>query len=515
MSKSSSSSDDSFASAPESPTSDTESFETARSQRSQRRTKRKTRKPKVTFSPNTKRSSLSPSPSSLRETSSLLSAPESVVDIDSDDSAIHAPVEASLNPPAVPRQASRPPRLASLDILRGAAILGMIVANFQIQDRAFPILLHPEWIGLSLADLVFPSFLFIMGASIPLSMKSHKRSYASILERSLKLILLGMLLNAPFTTSIDTFRFAGVLQRTGIVFGVTASAYKLIRSPVAFNFLLPTTLLTLWFLLSFAFTPAPGSTPFPDLPSCPNATEHGFSSFSPPHCTAQSYLDNLLLGGRSHLYRGLPFDPEGVLSTLTACMTCIVGVVIGTSLQRAMQRDLSDGKWRWRLVVRLFVQGFVSALVAVGILVMGVPVSKNLWSPSFVGVCVAVGCIALSGVFWAVDCGTDVVGEHARLLGAREHRGDRAPESSPTNKNAIWSTLASCGKNPLTLYVAHEVVVIVLVKLNWYGPIFEALFGWIRTPKGIASLLWSLFWAVGIVAPFGVYLDEVGWYWRL
>ncbi|KAJ3022477.1 UNVERIFIED_CONTAM: hypothetical protein HDU68_009138 [Siphonaria sp. JEL0065] len=266
-----------------------------------------------------------------------------------------------------------PPRLRSLDMFRGATILGMIVANFQVGSRAWPILLHPPWIGLSLADLVFPSFLFIMGVAIPISMKSRKKTYASILIRSLKLIAIGLLLNAPFAT-LATFRPAGVLQRTGLVFWIVASAYKAIPSPNLFNFVLPSFLLGLWALLTRVLVvPLAGTAPFPDLSPCPAYHDTNFSYFEPPHCTAEAYLDSNLFG-RNHTYQHAAFDNEGTLSTLTSCITVIAGVVVGTSLQRAVQNDYSDGTWRIRLCNRLAIQSFSWLLISgLFVLAIGVP----------------------------------------------------------------------------------------------------------------------------------------------
>ncbi|ORY37075.1 ARM repeat-containing protein [Rhizoclosmatium globosum] len=434
----------------------------------------------------------------------------------------HSPSSTSLN------NSPRPPRLASLDIFRGLVILAMIIANYQTAN-AFPILLHPAWIGLSLADLVFPSFLFIMGVAIPISMKSGKKSYTSIATRSLKLIVIGLLLNAPFST-LETFRFAGVLQRTGLVFWVVASAYKAIPFPNMFNLFFPTFLLSLWAFATKAFPPLEGSTPFPDLPSCPTHRDTNFSYFDPPHCTAQSYFDMLVLGGRNHTYQHLPFDNEGTLSTLTSCITCIAGVIIGTSLQRAVQTDYSDGTWRYRQSLRMAVQALTCLVIGELVfgLLLGIPVSKNLWTPSFLGICLFFSIAGFGWCFWVVDGQPNVQsvvvvgGVGRRRIGVPSEQTRLLPGGRGGGRNGVsgrelplvFNVLASCGRNPLFLFVLHELVAAFLGWIGWYEPLYECLFGWISV-DGVGSLLWSLAWGLLVYAPIGVYLDHIRWYWRI
>ena len=97
--------------------------------------------------------------------------------------------------------AVKPERLVSLDLLRGLAVIGMILVNEMagMAPPVFPLLLHSHWDGLTIADVVFPSFLFMVGVSIPLAFKSKERvDYSAILWRSLRLILLGFILSNIF-----------------------------------------------------------------------------------------------------------------------------------------------------------------------------------------------------------------------------------------------------------------------------------------------------------------------------
>ncbi|HWU91964.1 MAG TPA: heparan-alpha-glucosaminide N-acetyltransferase domain-containing protein, partial [Sphingomicrobium sp.] len=119
-------------------------------------------------------------------------------------------------------------RLVSLDLLRGLAVIGMIIVNEMagMAPPVFPLLLHSHWAGLTIADVVFPAFLFMVGVSIPLSFKSKERvDYSAIAWRVFRLILLGFILSNIFWLSkfsSSSWRLFGVLQRIGLVYGACA-----------------------------------------------------------------------------------------------------------------------------------------------------------------------------------------------------------------------------------------------------------------------------------------------------
>ncbi|KAJ3124436.1 hypothetical protein HK100_011234, partial [Physocladia obscura] len=415
-----------------------------------------------------------------------------------------------------------PVRLVSLDVFRGLVIIGMIIANFQV-DGAWPIMMHPDWIGFSFADVVFPSFIFIMGAAIPISMKQRaptaslpssvaysRQSIQKVLLRSLKLFGIGFLLNLP--ASFATFRVMGVLQRMGIIYAIVASSYLLIPSPRVFIYGLPSFLILLWTLITVLYMPAAGEQPYPDLPPCPARTALEFSYFSPAHCTAQSAIDSAVFG-RNHTYMHLPFDNEGLLSTLTACVTCIAGCALGQSLQRAtLSHDYSDGSWRRRLAARIAGAAAVSGAVGVGGFagVFGVPVAKNLWTPSFVGACLFFSGSVYTAVFLWIDGignsngGAGEINEQTYLLA-------RSNGNSGRSSLAGWDLqeikmLASCGQNPLALFVISTVFEKVLYMTGLGMWLFRNLFEWIQ-PLGLASLLWSFSWALFVFIPIGVYMN--------
>src|SRR5436305_3618638 len=131
---------------------------------------------------------------------------------------------------AAKASAPKPERLVSLDLLRGLAVIGMIIVNemagMQGQGPVYPLLLHSRWDGLTIADVVFPAFLFMVGVSIPLSFKRRDEvDYSAIFWRTVRLLLLGFLLSNIFWLSqfsSGTWRLFGVLQRIGLVYGTCA-----------------------------------------------------------------------------------------------------------------------------------------------------------------------------------------------------------------------------------------------------------------------------------------------------
>ena len=145
--------------------------------------------------------------------------------------------------PATKQAVPKRERLVSLDLLRGLTVIGMILVNemagMESEGPVYSTLLHSHWQGLTLADVVFPAFILMVGASIPLSFQSKateqldsKEQYSRILWRSARLILLGWLLsNLWWLTDFDasSWRLFGVLQRIGLVYAACAIMYLSLR----------------------------------------------------------------------------------------------------------------------------------------------------------------------------------------------------------------------------------------------------------------------------------------------
>jgi predicted acyltransferase len=293
-------------------------------------------------------------------------------------------------------------RLLSLDVLRGLTVAGMILVNSAagINGRAqvFPTLLHSHWAGLTLADVVFPAFLMMVGVSIPAALGRARDECGfdaaqrrKILWRTVRLFLLGLVLSnlwwmADFK-AID-WRLFGVLQRIGLAYGAAAALFFLCGPKVRLA-ILAAILLLYWPLTLI---------PFPDgLPTDLWIRGHNFVGA----------VDRMLLG--NHLYVKGPegYDPEGLLGTLPAIAHCLIGVAIGEYLLSNPLRRASG---------RLAIAG--AAMLAAGIGWGFVfPVVKDIWSSSFVLVTCGIATLALSLLHFWLDAPGER-GPPARLLAA-------------------------------------------------------------------------------------------------
>ncbi|MFT4684385.1 MAG: putative acyltransferase [Glaciecola sp.] len=250
-------------------------------------------------------------------------------------------------------------RIESVDILRGFAIVAMILVNTPgTWNHVYSPLLHAEWHGLTPTDLIFPFFLFIVGISIYFAYKDKLRTistYKKIIIRSAKLIGLGLFLNIflpyfPFFTELETFRIPGVLQRIGAVFLCSAILYLNCN----WRFLIGVVIVILvgyWLFLGFV--------PFKDgsLPTF-NRAPNNWANF----------IDLNIFG--KHLWQA-DYDPEGLLSTLPSIVTCLIGILIGKLLD-----ELAHIKYMFIVAAGLLISGYLVNI--------WFPINKAIWSSSFV-----------------------------------------------------------------------------------------------------------------------------------
>ncbi len=272
-------------------------------------------------------------------------------------------------------------RILSVDFLRGLTVAFMIFVNSPGSwDYVFPWFAHSKWNGCTPTDLVFPFFLFIVGLSVYFSLAPVKSKpiRASLIFKLVKraglLFLIGLLLNGFPYYHLDTFRIPGVLQRIAIVFLICALVflYSSARFQIAFTLLL---LLGYWWLMTCI--PVPGT---------------GISTLQPAGNMA-AWVDQLVL--RGHVWtQTSPWDPEGVLSTLPAIASGMIGVLTGT-----MMRSSGDEKEK---VISLF-------MVANLLLLLGVtwdqffPLNKNLWTSSYVLYTSGLALNSLAMSYWVID----------------------------------------------------------------------------------------------------------------
>jgi predicted acyltransferase len=267
---------------------------------------------------------------------------------------------------------SRPGRLVSLDALRGADML-LIVGGREVVralaespgGRALGWLAaqceHAEWHGCTLWDVVFPLFLFLSGATVPLSFARRRAAgdargalLAHVARRGLMLVLLGVVYNGLLSFDWASLRYASVLGRIGLAWA-GAACVTLYCGRRGRALWVAALLLGYWALL--ALVPAPG---------------RAAPSFE-PGLSLTDWFDRTFLPGRLH--RGVR-DPEGLLATLPAVATALLGGFTGEWLADA------------RRGARARLLGLAGA--GVGALALGwlwgrvLPINKSLWTGSFV-----------------------------------------------------------------------------------------------------------------------------------
>ena len=282
-----------------------------------------------------------------------------------------------------PSQERESHRLTSLDAFRGATIAGMILVNNPGSwSFVYPPLLHAEWHGWTPTDLIFPFFLFIVGVAMPISYgkrlargssKAQLRGHA--LKRSLIIFGLGTFMALfPFFDQWSTLRIMGVLQRIGVVY-LLASLIYLAFGPRGRWGWTAVLILSYWALMTLV--PVPGFGPGDLL----------------PEANLGAFVDRAVLG-QEHLWRGDPWDPEGLLSSIPAVATALFGIFAGELL-------LSDAPIQRRLQVLTWTS---LGAIALG-LVWGrfFPINKSLWTSSYVVFTAGMGGLLLAGFYWAVE----------------------------------------------------------------------------------------------------------------
>lgn len=272
-------------------------------------------------------------------------------------------------------------RLLSLDILRGFTIILMIVVNDPGSwNHVYAPLLHADWNGLTPTDYVFPTFLFIVGVSIVLSLTkqaekglSRNQLLKKILWRSAKIYLVGLFLWLWPSFDFDRIRWVGVLPRISLVF--LACALLFLYTQRKTQILIASSVLVLYWLV-MQYMPVPGI---------------GMPDLSVPGKNWANYLDQHFLPG--HLWRKT-WDPEGILSSFPAVVTGLLGMMAGFIL--TAKTELKDK------LVQLF-------LLAATLLIMGdiaqyfMPLNKSIWSSSFVLMTGGISCLLLACFVYWVD----------------------------------------------------------------------------------------------------------------
>ena len=363
-------------------------------------------------------------------------------------------------------------RYVSLDVLRGLTVAFMcIVNNPGSWSHIFPPLEHAGWNGCTPTDLVYPFFLFCVGCAMAFSFSKRetvsKATYWTVIRRGLLIFLVGLLCNLYpfFPTSLHdpsaSFgsnyvywlahkRIFGVLQRIGCSYMIAGCLALWLRRPGKIMIAMGV-LMTVYTLILLIFGSDPG----------PFTLEGNISG----------KIDVALLGD-NHVYHGysnadgnaVAFDPEGPLGSLTGACTALLGYLIGSMIIRSGKRYSSDPSMIESspigVVSRTMVYGCLSLGLAM-ILSIWVPISKALWSASYVLYAGGWAMLALGFLMYWIDV-----------------RGYEKP----------FTVFKIMGTNALTAFVMSAVLVKTWSPLGfnqakWFGA------------NEYTSLLWALIFA--------------------
>lgn len=383
-------------------------------------------------------------------------------------------------------------RLHSLDAFRGLSLMLMVFVNYGGGKYWF--FHHTPWNGLTPADLVFPWFVWIMGVSMAMTIRSLLRKSVTrchilfrIVKRTLILFGLGIMTNTLFgANNLSTLRIPGVLQRLAFSYLVASTIHLLFAKPheghlvwapmrdvLAYwpEWLLAIPILGLHLALTF----------FLPVPHCPRGYLgpggwHLNSSFT--NCTggAAGYIDRTIFGNK-HIYQTpdmrhvyhthQPYDPEGTLGCLTSIFLVFLGLQAGKIL-------LTFPEWKPR-IIRWCCWGLACGVVA-GMLCKfskeegWIPVNKNLWSVSFILSTASTAFFLLAVLYYLIDV-----------------RGwwSGAPITYP-------------GMNSLAVYVGHEVMHGTFpwawecpeshwcyLLMNLWGTALWVVFAWLMFRRGL------------------------------
>lgn len=358
-------------------------------------------------------------------------------------------------------------RFLSLDVFRGMALCFMIIVNTPGSGSLpFDMLEHAPWHGFTPTDLVFPSFLFAVGNAMSFSMKKFNEMENSqvllkIFKRTFLIFIIGYLMYwFPFfkydaeghmiAAPISHTRIFGVLQRIALCFGIASlmihylSTRAVIWTSIVF-------LLGYWAILLFYGTPGA------ELSMTGNAG---------------IFLDKYILGDL-HLYHGegIPFDPEGILSTIPSIVNVVIGYFAGKFIQE-------KGKG-YESIAKLLLVGALFVLIAIFWNLI-LPINKKIWTSSFVMVTTGIDMMIIAALLYIIE----------------------------VRKSIQWTYFfVVFGKNPLFIYIVAgmlmEIIDLIFPHAHFYKWInlnfYQAV-----APGPVGSLLFALSfmlvcWLVGYI----------------
>jgi predicted acyltransferase len=341
------------------------------------------------------------------------------------------------------RAAAPAARLVSLDAFRGATIALMVLVNTPGDGaNVYAPLAHAEWNGWTPTDVVFPSFLWIVGLALTLSFRKRLAAGATrgdllrpALRRAAILFGLGLFLYGYPRFDLATWRILGVLQRIAICYLAGAAIWLTtdIRGRIVWTVGL---LAGYWALMMLV--------PVPGFGTGNLSVEGNFAH----------YVDSLVLG--SHNYAATKtWDPEGIVSTLPSIATVLFGMFAADVI--ALRRPLGE-RLGWLVAIGI-------ALLVAGLLCdQWLPINKQLWTSSFALFMAGLDFVLLAAFAWIVD-------------GLKWQKAVRP--------------FVILGMNAIAIYMISELLQGTLSTLDWQEPIYRTVFAPLASPVN-ASLLYAV-----------------------
>ncbi|MGA9768094.1 MAG: heparan-alpha-glucosaminide N-acetyltransferase domain-containing protein [Blastocatellia bacterium] len=280
-------------------------------------------------------------------------------------------------------------RLVSLDLFRGITVAAMILVNNPGSwSTVYAPLEHAEWNGWTPTDLIFPFFLFIVGAAVTLSIggrlergDSKRAIISGVLLRSAKIMAIGLFLASFPFFHLSRIRIPGVLARIAVcfLFGAVIFLFTSARTQAVTATLL---LAVYWILMKAVPVPA-------DYVA--EVIERGGNTEKEANLAA--YIDNTLLHG--HLWsQSKTWDPEGLLSTIPAIATVLLGILAGHWMK-------SNAAAKTK-IYGLLTAG-LSCVISGQVMNIWFPINKNLWTSSYVVFTAGCAMLFLALCYWLAD----------------------------------------------------------------------------------------------------------------
>ena len=369
-------------------------------------------------------------------------------------------------------------RIKSIDVLRGLTVATMIMVNNPgTWGAIYPPLKHAAWSGCTPTDLVFPFFMFIVGASMWFVFQKAGCTFNAlgkkVVTRAFKIWAVGFLLtwypffsfpitmapheifgiefSFPAMKNLETMRIMGVLQRIGLAYGI-AGLLILALKKVKYILGAAGVILVGYWIILIVF--GQGDT---YMTAAGNATQRF----------------DLWIMGAAHLYKGygLAFDPEGLLSTIPACVNILFGYLAGRIITISKDDKLLASQ-------QLMFWGAIGIMIGLA-WDLGFPINKPLWTSSYVFFTCGWASLLLGMCIFVID----------------------------VKKKDRWtSPFIAFGMNPLIMFVLAGVIVktMSLIKIPYndstlslqpylYRTIFVPLAQLVTDDPRLASLLWALF----------------------